>query len=133
MEHPIKPCVPSTLYAQKCERDARALCPDEKLMKETLAAKFGGVDKIASVSGTAFKDIKSQLDEPELAWLRVLRRRLKSQKYAQKTKGNKKKTRELLERQCAILTKENELLRGVICTLQAKNKKKEEEEGAAAV
>lgn len=122
MEHPLKPCVPSTLYAQQCERDARALCPDEKLMFETLAAKFGGVDKIASVSGAAFKNIKRQLDKPELAWLRVLRRRLKSRKYAQKTKGNKKKSRELLERQFAILTKENELLRRVIRTLQAEKK-----------
>lgn len=119
MEQSPKQCVSSTLYAQQCERLARELCPDEMLMKERLATTFGGVDKISTVSGAAFKDIKKQLDEPELAWLRVLRRRLKSQKYARKTKGNKQKSHELLERQCAILTKENELLRGVIRTMQA--------------
>lgn len=119
MEQSPKQCVPSTLYAQQCERVAMELCPDKGQMEERLAAKFGGVDKISTVSGAAFKDIKKQLDEAELAWLRVIRRRLKSQKYARKTKGNKQKSRELLERQCAILVKENELLRDVICKLQA--------------
>lgn len=119
MEQSPKQCVPSTLYAQQCERLAMELCPDKEHMRKRLAAKFGGVDKISTISGAAFKDIKKQLDETELAWLRVLRRQLKSQKYARKTKGNKQKSRELLERQCAILTKENELLRGVIRTMQA--------------